>query len=333
MKKILAVVISALLGLSVLIGCGSNTPSGKVEELEGLKGRVVYSIGQGNVPDLVFRWLLKSAGVEYDFSDKAQDGKVSLAYVAEGAEFIGGLAAGKMNYGVISEPAATQSLGKAEGAARMLDIQTLYKNAAGSEKGYPQAALVVKKTFLAEHPGYVAQFAAAFESGAKWAENEPALALAAIKKAGSTTVPALTAEIAKGCNLGFTRAADVKTDLLNFYAALNEVKREGESGVAEMPENEFFAGQISGESETGVSAKVYVPDGAPAIGMAKLIADGYEGAEFHVVPPARIMENFVRNADIAVMPTNAAAIRYAADKSIIMLGVTNFGSLYLIGRE
>ena len=100
-----------------------------------------------------------------------------------------------------------------------------------------------------------------------------------------------------------------------------------------MPENEFFAGQISGESETGVSAKVYVPDGAPAIGMAKLIADGYEGAEFHVVPPARIMENFVRNADIAVMPTNAAAIRYAADKSIIMLGVTNFGSLYLIGRE
>ena len=45
------------------------------------------------------------------------------------------------------------------------------------------------------------------------------------------------------------------------------------------------------------------------------------------------MENFVRNADIAVMPTNAAAIRYAADKSIIMLGVTNFGSLYLIGRE
>ena len=61
MKKILAVVISALLGLSVLIGCGSDTPSGKVEELEGLKGRVVYSIGQGNVPDsklsgIVFGW-------------------------------------------------------------------------------------------------------------------------------------------------------------------------------------------------------------------------------------------------------------------------------------
>lgn len=338
MKKVLMIVLSVFFALGVLAGCNGDTPSGKVEELKELKGRVVYSIGKGNVPDLVFRYILKKAGIEYVISStESAEGKVSLAYVSEGTEFIGGLKAGTMHYGVVSEPAATQATKNVDGASKMFDIQQLYNEIAASNSGYPQAALVVKKAFLEAHPGYVKDFVAAFKQGAKWAETEPASALAAIKKAGSTTVPILNEEVAKGCNLGFTSAASAKSDLLEFYAALNEVIEEGEKGVAKMPEDEFFKGEIEGESESGVTAHIYAPDGAPAIGMAKLIADDYSGANFHIVPPANIMECVVNGkdgapaADIAIMPTNAAALRYAADKSIVVLGVTNWGSLYLVG--
>ena len=340
MKKLLAIVLSVFFAFGVLAGCNNDTPSGKVKELEELKGRVVYSIGKGNVPDLVFRYILKKAGIEYVVnSTEVVDGKVSLGYVSEGTEFIGGLKAETMHYGVISEPAATQATKNVDGATKMFDIQELYNEISGSNSGYPQAALVVKKSFLDAHPGYVKDFVAAFKQDAKWAETNPADALTAIKNAGSTTLPLLNAEIAKGCNLGFTSAAVAKNELLDFYKALNEVviTEQKEVGVAKMPEDEFFKGEIAGESESGVTAHIYAPYGAPAIGMAKLIADGFAGANFHIVPPANIMESVVNGkdgnpaADIAIMPTNAAAIRYAADKSIVMLGVTNWGSLYLVG--
>lgn len=337
MKKLLAIVLSAVFALAVLTGCNPDTPKGKVEELEELKGRVVYSIGKGNVPDLVFRYLLREANVEYRVSEKtAKEGVVSLAYESEGSVIVGGLKAGTINYGVISEPAATQAT-NLEGVSRMIDIQKLYNKITGSENGYPQAALVVKKSFLESNPEYVANFVAAFKAGAKWAESEPAAAKAAIESAGSTTVPALNETIAKGCNLGFTSAHAAKDELLKFYSALASVQEEGENTVANTkPADEFFvnADAISGtDATTPSSVKVYVPDGAPAIGMAKLIADNYAAAEFHVVAPSNIGTIVLGgDADIAVMPTNAAANLYAK-AGIVMLGVTNWGSLYMVGKE
>ena len=338
MKKTVALILSAMFALCVFTGCNKDTPRGKVEELEQLKGRVVYSIGQGNVPDLVFRYLLKEAGVNYRVGSKTpEDGLVSLAYVQEGSAIVAGLGAGTVNYGVISEPAATQALNKVADCTRMLDIQALYNKVTGSNNGYPQAALVIKKSFLRDYPNYAADFAAAFKQGAKWAESEPEAALAAIKSAGSTTVPILNQTVAKGCNLGFTSAYDAKNELLAFYAALDKVKEEGENPVGNVkPADEFFvdANNIKGSSSAmPASVNVYAPDGAPAIGMAKLIADGYGGANFHVIPPANIGSAVLNgNADIAVMPANAAATLYnKAD--IVMLGVTNWGSLYMVGRE
>lgn len=212
-----------------------------VQDLADLKGQVVYSIGKGNVPDLVFRYLLQQADIAYAFSDAAVADKVALAYVSEGTEFIAGLKANSMQYGVISEPAATQAGKAVSGAKKLLDIQAQYETATNTDHGFPQAALVVKKSFYEKNTAYVKNFVAAFKAGAKWAETSPADALTAIKNAGSTAVPALNEAIAKGCNLGFTAAADCKQQLLDFYAALNGVKETGETPVgATLPDDAFF---------------------------------------------------------------------------------------------
>lgn len=335
-KKIFAAIAACIMLACVAAGCKTPTPAGAVEDPKGLEGRVVYSIGKGNVPDLVFRYLLSKAGVKYRVNyDEAQDGVVSLSYVSEGTEIIGGLGTGTMSYGVISEPAATVALGKVQKAKRMLDIQKVYAELTKTTGGYPQAALVVKKTFLDSHNDYVADFAATFAGSAKWAETQPSEALAAIKTAGSTTVPKLTAEIAKGCNLGFKNAASVKSQLLGFYEGMNGVAQPDETKpVPKMPDDAFFVGEIekNGTGATAEGVKVFAPDGAPAISLSKMINDGFAGASFGIVPPEQIGGKVLGgDADIAIMPTNAAAKLYGAGADIVMLGVTNFGSLYLIG--
>lgn len=233
------IAMAAVTNFGSLYLVGNGEP---VTELPQLVGKVVYSIGQGNVPDLVFRILLQAADVPYTFSDTAVADKVSLAYVGEGTEFIAGMKAGKMAYGVISEPAATVAQGNVEGASRMLNIQTEYARLVGGT-GFPQAALVVKKSFLASNPDYVKNFVAVFKDGVTWAETAPDEALAAIKSAGSTAVPKLTQNIAKGCNLGFTWAADTKSDLVTFYEKLRQVAEAGETPVgATLPSDDFYLG-------------------------------------------------------------------------------------------
>lgn len=341
MKRLLCIVCAVLMALS-LCACGDKGPKGKVEELSELKGRVVYSIGQGQVPDLVFRSILKQAGVPYTLSDTAVSGKVSLAYANDGVQVIGGLSSGAYNYGVLGEPAATNALGKVQGTSRMFDLQELYGELKHAQKGFPQAVLVVKKSFYEAHPAYVKAFIEAFAAGAKWSETNAAEALTALKGAGSTQIAALTNDIAKNCNLGFKAASDAKQELLTFFQDINGVydADAGEQSPigGSVPDDAFFAGPTTGAEESGVTANVYAPDGAPAIAFAKMIHDTFAGATFHIVQPSDIGPSVMTgSADIAIMPSNAAATVYGKKKGSggepLCLGVTSFGNLYLIGKE
>lgn len=84
-----------------------------------------------------------------------------------------------------------------------------------------------------------------------------------------------------------------------------------------------------GSSET---YKVYMPDGAPAIALSKLMNDGYSGAEFTVVSSSTIAQRVSKgDADFAVMPINAAAKLFNDGKDIVMLTVNTHGNLYIIG--
>lgn len=334
MKKRVCFLLACVFAAALLCGCG-HSPKGKVQELEELKGRVVYSIGKGNVPDLVFRYLLKSAGVSYRYSDEAKEGTVSLAYVSEGTEIVGGLAAGKINYGVLGEPAATTALKKVQGTERMLDLQQLYNKVTDTAGGYPQAVLAVKTKFLQDHPGYVTQFVASLQANAKWAETNTQEAVAAIKGVYTqTSVASLTQESAKGCNIAFTSALDAKVELLAFFRALDSVKEEGETPIGNgLPDDTFFAAVPQGESEQNVTANVYAPDGAPAVGLSKPIADGFAGATFHIVPPADIGGYVLKGtADLAILPSNAAANLYGKGAGIQVLGVINHGNLFMVGK-
>lgn len=79
--------------------------------------------------------------------------------------------------------------------------------------------------------------------------------------------------------------------------------------------------------------KVYMPDGAPAIAMAELMHSGYYATEFTVVPASTIGGRVSSgDADLAIMPVNAAAQLYNGGVDIVMLSVNTHGNLYFVGN-
>ena len=82
---------------------------------------------------------------------------------------------------------------------------------------------------------------------------------------------------------------------------------------------------------------VYYPDGTPGLALAQAITEGVSGTDkkFDFTPvPATDIAGVVANgdADLAIMPTTAAATLYGKKNVKIQLMTTNvFGNLYVVG--
>ncbi|MDE6758169.1 MAG: hypothetical protein K2J89_02685 [Clostridia bacterium] len=138
--KILAVVTNGNLFV-----CSSQEKS--VDGIEGLVGKLVYSIGQNSVPDMIFKTLLNNKNVAFKTGEQAQDGVVTIKYFANGSEVNARLLAanksGEQVYGVLAEPDV--QTGISEGLYEIFNLQELWSeyNSDGYA-GYAQAVLIAK---------------------------------------------------------------------------------------------------------------------------------------------------------------------------------------------
>ncbi len=85
---------------------------------------------------------------------------------------------------------------------------------------------------------------------------------------------------------------------------------------------------------------VYMPDGAPALAMASLMAEDSEGdgADYRVVAASTIASKVTNkeeaeNADLCVLPLTAASKLLGNGERYQMLGTLTHGNLYLIAKE
>ncbi|PBG90648.1 ABC transporter substrate-binding protein [Clostridioides difficile] len=86
--------------------------------------------------------------------------------------------------------------------------------------------------------------------------------------------------------------------------------------------------------------KVAVPDGLPAVAIAKLanenpeIKEGYETVySIEKTPEAISTRVMKKDADIAIVPSNMVAIAYNKTSSYNIVGTVGMGSLYLVSTE
>lgn len=85
---------------------------------------------------------------------------------------------------------------------------------------------------------------------------------------------------------------------------------------------------------------VYMPDGAPALALAQLMAQDTQedGVTYRVVDSSLIAaqvsyDDEDKNADLCVMPVNLAAKLLKTGERYVMLGAVTHGNLYLISKN
>ena len=147
----------------------------EVYTLGDLTNEVVGVIGQGNVPDLNFKYLLSSNSIEYEASDTSVSGKVALRYFADASNLLPMLKTNQMSFGLLPEPAVSKLLSMASNFSIKLDIQALWESGA-----YPQAVLVAKTELVNNNSELIENVLQELEENEQWAVDNPALAVNAV---------------------------------------------------------------------------------------------------------------------------------------------------------
>ena len=140
-----------------------------IDGFDDLKGREIYTFGKGLTPDLVLRYVLSKNGID-------PDNDVKITYLNAASEVGPAFISGKTNLAVLAEPLLTTVAMKKPDTRVIFDLNEEWAKASGTEKGYPQASLIVKKDLIENNREFVEDFISAYEESRKWAkENSEAL--------------------------------------------------------------------------------------------------------------------------------------------------------------
>lgn len=253
--------------------------------------------------------------------------------------------AADFDYMVAAEPvvsAKVKGTASAPEGSRLVvvgNLQELY-----GDGGYPQAVVVVKNSLIQSDPALVASFAEVIAESCAWV-NEDNVDIAAVVNAVSShrggadptfSAANLTAQVIDNCAIGYTSAAESKEDVTAFLTKLAGV------GAQKQVSEEFFytpAQSAAAASDASAVIDVVMPDGAPALSMAKLLVEETHfgcTVQYSVVAPTAIQTYVTGNdpeAEICVLPVNAAANLLGDGSNYRMIATVTHGNIYFLSAK
>lgn len=210
----------------------------EITDLNQLKGKVVYSIGQSGTPGFVFQYILTQAGIAFERGTEPIEDKVVINYVVEGPAVIAALKGGIAEYGILGEPAATKAIA-ATGSVLSLDLQAEWSKSTDG-MALPQACMVVKESLIESDPEFVQAFIQKVSEGDTWLAAHPTEATQALIDLGSTTAQGttFTADIISRCNIRTVAVGDALTSVKQY---LNELYSFNAAAVGgQLPEDGLY---------------------------------------------------------------------------------------------
>lgn len=191
----------------------SSNMQASMSGLNSLTGKIVYSIGQNSVPDIIFKTLLKDGGIDFAVGEKEQEGKVVINYCAGAADAIAKMslakARGKIAFGLYGEPSVSKAVEEMD-YIEVFDLQSLWRNQSqGDYAGYAQAVLIAKSQ-ACKNAQFVDKLLQSISLGLKSAAENPKLAEKNIKNIYPQTELSgnITADVISRCNVDIVSVAD-----------------------------------------------------------------------------------------------------------------------------
>jgi NitT/TauT family transport system substrate-binding protein len=206
--------------------------SQNINTWQDLEGRRLYLHAQGLTPDVVFRFLLKTNGL-----DPEKD--VKITYLtgphALAISFLGG----KSRISMMPEPMLSRVMNRKPGTKIVFDLQKEWRKATGSpHPGFPQGSIMIKKSILKDYPDVADRFIDQYKESIAWVNANPEQAALYAEGIGTGMHAPAVQKAIPGCSLRYVPAMAAKKDLETFFQVLLEFSPETIGG--RIPDADFY---------------------------------------------------------------------------------------------
>ena len=272
----------------------------------------------------------------------AQRDSVKIKY-ADANTIMELLKSDNLDFGLLPEPAVTmlEKIKAPNTTWYRQSLQTLYN---AQTQSYPQAVLMVKSSVLESNPGIVNKIKEKFSANVEWVCNNPTDAVNAVKsKFSSTSLKAnvIDRTVVENCKIAWQDALEAKTEVNNYIADILSIKVGLGITPAKQVSDDFFYSTTQTQVGENNQFTFYAPDGAPALAIAKFIADnesfGTNNQFSYNVVNAEDIASYTDGvfgvADFIILPLNVATLKYNNSISNYkMVSVVTHGNLYIVSK-
>jgi len=222
--KVQLAAINTLGVLSIL------TNGEKINSIQDLKGKTIYSSGQGSTPEYALNYILKQNGLEV--------GKdVKVEYKAEHAELAALVISGKAKIAVLPEPFVTQVMTKNKDVKLALNVTDEWNKIAGDKSVLTMGGLIVRKDFADKNKDVFNKFLDEYKASTEYTTTNVEEVAALSEKYG--IMPAAVAKKAiPNCNIVYIDGAEMKTKIPDFLKVLFTANPKSVGGV--LPGDDFY---------------------------------------------------------------------------------------------
>lgn len=207
-----------------------------IQSIADLKGKTVYSSGQGASPEYILNYLLKENGL-----DPKKD--VTVEYKTEHSELAALAASGKAAVCLLPEPFVSTVLSKNAKLRNALDMTAEWEKACekqGIESTLAMGCLVVRAEFAEKNAAAVGAFLEEYEASVNFINENSAQAGILAAKFGIVPDAALAQKAIPNCNITFIAGSDMKKTAAQNFNVLFEANPSSVGGA--LPKDDFYYG-------------------------------------------------------------------------------------------
>lgn len=199
-----------------------------VKSVADLKGKTIYSTGEGSNPEYILRYILTENGI-----DPVKD--VTIKFVANNDELVSALVSGNAEVAMVPEPAATTVLTKKDTLKRVLSINDEWEKVSDSK--LMMGCVVALKSFVEQHPKEVAKFLEEYEASINYASSNLDDTAALCETYGIVPSATIAKAAIPNCNLTFVTGNGMKTAITGYFEVLYNADA---ASIGAMPGDDFY---------------------------------------------------------------------------------------------
>lgn len=204
------------LGVLYIVQKGEN-----ISSVSDLRGKTIYTTGQGTTPEYTLRYLLSENGID-------PDNDVTIKFCSEASEVVSSISALSSAVAMLPQPYVTVAQTKVDGLKVAFDVTKEWEKA-DKDSTVVTGVLIARKAFIEEHPEQFKAFLDEYKTSAEYANSNVEDTAELVEKFDIFKA-AIAKKAIPECNVTFITGDDMKTKVSSYLKVLFDANPKAVGG-------------------------------------------------------------------------------------------------------